>query len=78
MDLQKSILLKRHYGGDAQIADNRRKDDFVDKFFSGALEARELMGMYCEVLYEKYGTYEEVARRIKLDPRTVKKNVQRG
>jgi two-component system, NtrC family, response regulator HydG len=30
---------------------------------------------YCALLYERFGTYEEVARRAGLDRRTVKKHV---
>ncbi len=39
----------------------------------GTLEAKELLKQYCHILYKRNGTYEEVARRAKLDPRTVKK-----
>lgn len=37
------------------------------------MEASELMSAYCALLYQRFGTYEEVARRAKLDRRTVKK-----
>jgi transcriptional regulator with PAS, ATPase and Fis domain len=44
----RSIILKRHYYGDAMVTDGNKR----------------------------YGTYEEVARRTKLDPRTVKKHLR--
>jgi hypothetical protein len=43
---------------------------------AGTLEARELLGQYCTLIYQRYGTYQEVARRTGLDRRTVKKYVQ--
>ena len=42
----------------------------------GALDAEELLASYCRLLYERFGTYEEVSRRIRLDRRTVKKYIQ--
>jgi transcriptional regulator with PAS, ATPase and Fis domain len=39
----------------------------------GDLTARQLLAAYCDLLYERYGTLEEVARRTGLDRRTVKK-----
>ena len=69
----RSIILKRHYYGDAMVTDVNLKDTFVQKIYAGTLEARELLNQYCRLLYKSYGTYEEVARRAKLDPRTVKK-----
>jgi DNA-binding NtrC family response regulator len=43
----------------------------------GALDAAELLSGYCALLYERYGTYEEVARRANLDRRTVKAYISR-
>jgi hypothetical protein len=40
---------------------------------SRRLSADELVAAYCALLYEECGTYEEVARRAKLDPRTAKR-----
>lgn len=45
----------------------------MQKFHTGELEARELLSQYCTLLFNRFGTYEEVARRTKLDRRTVKK-----
>ena len=43
---------------------------------SGTMDAEALLAEYCTLLYRRHGTYEEVARRTKLDRRTVKKYVQ--
>jgi len=69
----RSILLKRHYYGDAMVTDIDMEDTFIQDFHMGTLYAKELLNQYCHLLYKRYGTYEEVARRAQLDPRTVKK-----
>jgi transcriptional regulator with AAA-type ATPase domain len=72
----RSIILKRHYYGDAMVTDGNLEDTFIQKFHAGTLEAKELLNQYCHLLYKRYGTYEEVSRRTKLDPRTVKKHLR--
>jgi transcriptional regulator with PAS, ATPase and Fis domain len=39
------------------------------------LDARQLLQNYCQQLYQRYGTYEKVARISGLDRRTVKKHI---
>lgn len=41
----------------------------------GELDADGLLAAYCRLLHERWGTYEEVARRTRLDRRTVKKYI---
>jgi DNA-binding CsgD family transcriptional regulator len=41
------------------------------------LNADSLLSGYCRLLYERLGTYEEVARRAGLDRRTVKAYVNK-
>ena len=45
-------------------------------FANGKLDAQSLLAGYCSLLYETHNTYEEVARRKKLDRRTVKKHIE--
>ncbi|CAB1058868.1 Two-component system response regulator protein [Olavius sp. associated proteobacterium Delta 1] len=42
---------------------------------TGEIDAQSLVKKYCYSLYQRYGTYGEVARRTKLDRRTVKKYI---
>lgn len=71
------VIIKRHYEGDNAAAG----EDFKSKLFSGIesgeLNAQDVLAVYCSSLYEKYGTYEQVARVSQLDRRTVKKYIQR-
>jgi len=70
------ILLTRNYFGDVKVIEPSLEDDFIQKIHTGTLKAKELLGQYCELLYQQFGTYEEVARRTGLDRRTVKKYLQ--
>jgi hypothetical protein len=65
------ILLTGSYRGDTAVF--RESVDIAEKVEQGILDAQTLLALYCGKLYEKYGTYEEVARRTKMDRRTVKK-----
>jgi transcriptional regulator with PAS, ATPase and Fis domain len=67
------ILLTGKYGGDLFVSGLNVEEDFVQKFQTGDLDARDLLSQYCTLLFNRFGTYEEVARRTKLDRRTVKK-----
>ena len=54
-----------------------------DKNVRGAVPRRSLSGynllpVYCQLLYERDGTYEEVARCTKLDRRTVKAYLEKA
>jgi transcriptional regulator with PAS, ATPase and Fis domain len=55
----RSIILKRHYYGDAMVTDGNLENTFIQKFHAGTLEAKELLNQYCQLLYKRYGTYEE-------------------
>ncbi len=66
------ILLTQHYHGDVMVGPNL-EEDFVQKIRAGTLKASELLNQYCNLLYARYGTYQEVARATGLDARTVKK-----
>jgi hypothetical protein len=48
----------------------------VEGIDTGTHTAQHLLAGYCVLLYERYGTYEEVARHTGLDRRTVKKYIR--
>ena len=69
------ILLTRHYKGDTSSMSASLTDQLQKAIEREALNAQELLSSYCAILYQKYGTYEEVSRITKLDRRTVKKYI---
>lgn len=48
---------------------------WLDAAQDGALNAESLLAAYCAHLYQRHGTYEDVARATRLDRRTVKKYI---
>jgi hypothetical protein len=70
------ILLTRHYRGEVIMSDLRTQ--LFSGIATGSLDAHNVLTTYCTLLYEQFGTYEEVARRTKLDRRTVKKYIWSG
>ncbi|MBU5635210.1 sigma 54-interacting transcriptional regulator [Geomonas sp. Red69] len=75
----KRIILTGRYQG---VKREKGRGDAADRLVSGlregALNVEELLAAYCGLLYERFRTYEEVARRTQLDRRTAKKYVQMG
>ena len=53
-----------------------RRASWLDEAASGKLDARQLLSAYCAALYDRCQNFEEVARRVGLDRRTVKKHIQ--
>ena len=73
------ILLTRQIASEVEAgADLERGEGLASLMESGTMSARELLAGYCRLLYERYGAYEEVSRRTRLDRRTVKKYVREG
>jgi len=69
------VILKRNYEGQIPQCDNQQKE-LADYIRDGDLTADELLDGYCKMLYDRCGTYEEVAKLTALDRRTVKKRIQ--
>lgn len=57
----------------AAVTDDRRA--LLEGVDAGSLTAKGLVSLYCRTLHARHGTYEEVARRVELDRRTVKKHI---
>ena len=70
------IFLTQHYEGDFLITKPNLEDETVEGINNGSLTATQLLNKYCNLLYQRFGTYQDVARRTGLDPRTVKKYLQ--
>jgi DNA-binding NtrC family response regulator len=69
------ILMTAAYDPGPRAALRDATDRFFESMKEGALDAHEVLAMYCALLYRRHGTYEDVAKRTKLDRRTVKKYV---
>ena len=71
----KRIILTGHY----EVKKPLRKKKYIDPLIIGVsdfmFDAEELLSEYCASIYDRFGTYEEVARITKLDRRTAKKYV---
>jgi len=68
----RNILIRQEYRP-AGAARRRTREEWL----SGPLTAEELLRRYCTLSYAETGSYEETARRLQLDRRTVKKKIDR-
>ena len=68
------VLLTQRYEGEVSVGADESVA-LATQFREGTLSATELTARYCKLLYARHGTYEEVARRVGLDRRTVRKYV---
>lgn len=55
-----------------------KAENLAEEIENGTLNAHELLGRYCSLLYQKMGTYEAVAKKTGLDRRTAKKYILAG
>lgn len=71
----RQIILTGSYRPDQRHGGNDTREELLEGVMSGTLDAERLMGLYARLLHRQAGTYEEVARRLKLDRRTVKRYI---
>jgi len=71
------ILLNGHYEGVTTEAGEGEESSLATEIRDGSLTATDLLSRYCRALYARMGSYEQVARHIDLDRRTVKKYIER-
>ena len=69
----RNILIHREYHPDSIHPSESKIDALVQEISGGSLLMEELQGRYVTMTYAKTGKYEEVARRLGIDRRTVKK-----
>jgi transcriptional regulator with AAA-type ATPase domain len=63
------ILLTGSYGGQAPGSPPSPKQRLIEQIEAEALDADALLAGYCNLIYQRSGSYEAVARRTKLDRR---------
>jgi transcriptional regulator with AAA-type ATPase domain len=72
----RQILLTGRYAPQAPAAAAEGGAALLDRMRAGELTAAELLAAYSRMLYQRLGSYAEVARRTGLDPRTARKYVE--
>ena len=73
----KNVLIRRDYRP-LGVMGKDVKEEITADFLDGRLTAEEVLSRYCTLVYRKTGSYEETAKRVGLDRRTVKRKVDRG
>jgi DNA-binding NtrC family response regulator len=70
----RNVLVRREYRP-PQATSSRPAERLVEDVEAGRLTAEELLQRYCSLVYSQTRNYEETARRLGLDRRTVKSKV---
>jgi transcriptional regulator of acetoin/glycerol metabolism len=75
----RNMIIRRSYQPLAHVGggDGGGEDEFFARFRAGQLSADELLARYAARVYQLTGSYEEAARKMGLDRRTVKAKVER-
>jgi transcriptional regulator with AAA-type ATPase domain len=72
----KNVLIRRDYRPPAAApASADPVEQIAEEFRAGRLSAEDLLSRYCTVIYSRTGSYEETARRLGIDRRTVKSKI---
>lgn len=72
----RNIVIRREYQPMSDPDRNPADGDLLARLNNGALTADDLISQYAALVYTKTGSYEETARRLALDRRTVKSKVE--
>lgn len=70
-----NVLIRREYLPAARPGAGDPRRAVADEILSAQLSADEVLGRYCTLVYAETGSYQEAARRLGLDRRTVKARV---
>jgi hypothetical protein len=70
----KNVLIRRNYRPALTAAEDP-VEEFASQVREGRLTADELLSRYVTIVYSRTGSYEETARKLGLDRRTVKAKV---
>ena len=71
----KNVLIRRDYQPSPPPRIENPVEEAVEEFRTGKLTAEQLLSRYCTIVYRQTGSYEETARRLQIDRRTVKSKV---
>ncbi len=74
----RNLIIRRHYRPQRPAKNTlaaNSHEQLAAEFLSGSLIADDLLSRYCTLVYSQTGSYEEAARRIHLDRRTVKSKI---
>jgi transcriptional regulator with AAA-type ATPase domain len=71
----RNVVIRRSYRP-LSHAPGPQEDEFFSRFRNGELTADELLACYAAQVYRLTGSYEEAARRMAIDRRTVKAKVE--
>ena len=69
------IILKQQYVGDKKLNFRAAEQNNILELPNENIDAKQLLTLYCQLLYERHGTYEKVAKILNLDRRTVTKHI---
>lgn len=72
----RNIVIRRSYRPMEDEAQKNSTERFFENFRAGRLTMSELISYYVTHVYRQTGSYEEAARRLELDRRTVRAKVQ--
>lgn len=70
----RNVLVRKEYRPPA-VPGPDPADDLAAELGAGSLTAEDLLRRYCTLVYARTGSYQETARRLQLDRRTVKRHV---
>ena len=70
----RSVLVRREYRPPSAVSPTRRQA-VLDEMAAGKLTADELVSRYCTLVYADTRSYQETARRLQLDRRTVRSKI---
>ena len=71
----RNVLIRHEYHPPAAAGAAGAGQQFADELAAGNLTAEQLLRRYCRLVYARTRNYEETARRLGLDRRTVKSKV---
>ena len=69
----RNVIIRRSY----RPMESREADPYMARYYRGEFTADEVVQHYAGLVYRQTGTYEETARRLGLDRRTVKAKLDR-